>query len=225
MYRIKLKDIKVILGGDLGQTSKMPFLSFGLSTDACKTGTKLQGTCGSVCEKCYARRLEKIRPSVRIGHERRTNAVNEACKSPSGQLKWVTAMVLRIHDKYLGVPEQDRYFRWHDSGDIQSVTHLHMLAVVASELPDIKFWVPTKEKKIVKEYLRKYGNFPDNLTVRVSSAMIDAAPLKGFDLTSTVHHLKAATGHECPAPSFGGYCGSCRACWSKEVPNVSYHKH
>ena len=222
---MKLKDIKVILGGDLGQTTKMPGLSFGLSTDACKTGTKLQSTCGSVCEKCYARRLENIRPNVRTGHARRTDAVNEATKSLKGQLKWVTAMVERIWQKYEGVEDDGRYFRWHDSGDIQSVKHLHMIAVVAMELPDIKFWLPTKEKKMVKDYLRNYGNFPDNLIVRVSSAMIDAAPLKGFEHTSTVHHMKDATGHECPAPSFGGFCHTCRACWSKEVANVSYHKH
>lgn len=222
---MKLKDIKVVLGGDLGKTTKMPGYSFGLDTSACAVGSGLQKVCGSVCEKCYARRLENIRPSVKLGHERRTHAVHEAMKSYEGRARWVISMVERLWQKYEGVPEQGRYFRWHDSGDIQGVLHLHMIAVVASELPDIRFWLPTKEKKMVKSYLRKYGSFPSNLLVRVSSAMIDAAPLKGFTHTSTVHHLEDAYGRECPAYLQGGECGECRACWSSQIANISYKKH
>lgn len=222
---MKLQDIKVTVGGDLGQTTKMPGRSFGLSTSACKVGTVLRDKCGSVCESCYATRLENIRPSVRIGHDRRTDAVNAACETVEGMDKWVASMVELIERRYLGVPMEDRFFRWHDSGDIQSVRHLHMLNRVARELPTIAFWVPTKEKAMVNQYLRNYGGFESNLMVRVSAPMVDGSPLKAFPYTSTVHKDKQPIGHVCPAPQQNGECGSCRACWDSRVANVSYHKH
>ena len=54
--------------------------------------------------------------------------------------------------------------------------------------------------------------------------MIDGEPLK-FDYTSTVHHNKQAIGHDCPSRFQDNECRDCRACWNKEVKNVSYHKH
>ncbi|MGD9381587.1 MAG: hypothetical protein PVI03_04010 [Candidatus Thorarchaeota archaeon] len=208
-----------ILGGDLGRTTKMPGHSFGLSTDHCNAGTKLREVCGSVCESCYARRLEKIRPSVRKGHDARTEAVIKATESKAGMENWVSAMVERLSKKLDG-----RFFRWHDSGDLINVAHLDMICRVARALPDVRFWLPTKEKKILREYTRK-RLLPINLVVRVSSAMVDAPPLEGYAFTSTVHKNKEPLGHVCPAPQQGGECGECRACWSHDVFNVSYHKH
>lgn len=214
-----VKEIKVVLGGDLGQTTKMPGKSFGLSTDACNVGTKLRDKCGSVCESCYARRLENFRPSVRQGHNNRTAAVLKATESKAGMELWVEAMVTRISKTLDG-----EHFRWHDSGDLLNVNHLKMIAQVARALPDVNFWLPTKEQKIVREFYRAHIP-PTNLMIRVSSAMIDGAPLRGFRYTSTVHKEKGAQGHTCPAPEQDGECKDCRACWSHDVLNVSYHKH
>ena len=36
---------------------------------------------------------------------------------------------------------------------------------------------------------------------------------------------KKAIGRECPAYKQDGECGSCRACWSREVKQVSYKEH
>lgn len=220
---MNVKFMKEVLGGDLGQTTKMPGKSFGLDTAQCGVGTKLQGVCGSVCEGCYARRLENFRPSVKKGHENRTDAVLNAMDDWLLRTDWINAMTALIQRRYEGASE--RYFRWHDSGDIQSYNHLTMLVQVARNIPDIQFWIPTKEKSIVLHYLRKHGEFPKNLVVRVSSAMIDAPPMRGFTLTSTVHKNEEPVGHVCPAPQQNGECGKCRACWSHEVSNVSYHKH
>jgi hypothetical protein len=93
-------------------------------------------------------------------------------------------------------------------------------------LPAIRFWLPTKEKAIVKAYARSYA-IPGNLTIRLSAAMVDAGPAEvpaGIH-TSTVHKVGAAHGHECNAPANGGKCGDCRACWDKAVSNVSYAYH
>ena len=34
-----------------------------------------------------------------------------------------------------------------------------------------------------------------------------------------------AIGRECPAYKQDGECGSCRACWSRKVKQVSYKEH
>ena len=73
-------------------------------------------------------------------------------------------------------------------------------------------------------YFRWFDSGDIALLVRVSSPMIDGEPLK-FDYTSTVHHNKQAIGHDCPSRFQDNECRDCRACWNKEVKNVSYHKH
>jgi len=53
----------------------------------------------------------------------------------------------------------------------------------------------------------------------------DSPPPKFWKWTSGVHKDKKAIGRECPAPKQNGECGSCRACWSREVKQVSYKEH
>ena len=95
----------------------------------------------------------------------------------------------------------------------------------------IEMWISSMVFQIFTEYL-KTNTEPDNLTIRVSAAMIDGKPSKAFHNTSTVHKNSEPTGFECDAytrlsPISGrpGYCGPCRACWDKDIPNVSYPKH
>jgi len=218
---MNVKQQVAVLGGDLGKTSKMPSFSFGLDTGACKTGSKLAEVCGSVCEGCYARRLENFRPSVKQGHMNRTAKVQDAMKTKEGRAEWVAAMVARLSKK---LDMTEPYFRWHDSGDVQGLQHLRMIADVARALPDVNFWLPTKEKQTVIKFTEDEG-VPSNLMIRVSSGMVDGKPLARFPFTSTVHKADVPAGHVCPAPKQDGECGTCRACWSHDVTNISYHKH
>ena len=74
--------------------------------------------------------------------------------------------------------------------------------------------------------LRSYtGAIPDNLIIRVSSPMIDQAPLPGFGLTATTHAHLEPFGQACNAHLNDGHCGDCRACWDSSVSNVSYRYH
>ena len=123
------------------------------------------------------------------------------------------------------------WFRWHDSGDLQSVEHLDNIVSVAKLTPNTRHWLPTRENKIVLSYLEN-NVLPSNLCVRVSSAMIDGPPLGKFPNTSTVHTAGSPIGleidihdHNCPAHKQDNKCGDCRACWSPEVGNVSYLVH
>ena len=78
---------------------------------------------------------------------------------------------------------------------------------------------------MIKEYLKDYGSFPNNLVVRVSATMVDGEPHKFHEHTSTVVTEKTSKSYTCPAPTQGNECKDCRACWDKGVSNVAYLEH
>jgi hypothetical protein len=200
----------------LSKTSKMPCQSFSLPAQSCKTGGKLAKVKGSVCNGCYALKGFYNIPTVK---EPRQANLASLPANDAGWLDWGLTMAKQI---------KGEYFRWHDSGDIQSFAHLAAIVYIAECKPETKFWLPTKERGIVSKYLKQHGHFPDNLIVRVSSAMIDQGPnpVKGNVHTSTVHtDADNVVGHICNAPSQGGKCKDCRACWDSSIVNISYAKH
>jgi len=205
---------KVIKLFNMSKTSKMPCHSFSLPASECKTGSVLAEIKGSVCHGCYARKGYYSFPNVKA--PRFANLAGVQTVNFTG---WVETMTNLIKTK-----EKSGFFRWHDSGDLQSEEHLDAIVRVARNLPEIKFWLPTKEKAMIKHYK---GIIPDNLVIRLSSAMIDQEPSKTWKLTSTVH--SAGAGHqfgvECLAYTRDGQCGTCRACWDSKIANISYPKH
>jgi hypothetical protein len=115
--------------------------------------------------------------------------------------------------------------RWFTAGDLDSVDMLRAFVQVAALLPDIKFWLPTREQGIVSRYKSLLGFLPENLTIRISSAMVDSKAPK-YTNTSTVHgKTSQAIGFNCPAQTQGGSCGDCASCWDKDVKNISYKLH
>jgi hypothetical protein len=135
--------------------------------------------------------------------------------------EWIDAMVAQIGEA--------PFFRWHASGDLYSREYALKVMEVCKRTPNTKHWIPTKERALATELMRS-GLVPDNVCIRVSGAMVDGAPLavESGLTTSTVfsHKVAGATiGVECPAPSQGGKCSSCNACWQREVDNVSYAAH
>jgi hypothetical protein len=208
---IRTKAAAIKIAGSLGKPSKMPGLSYGISAQLCKVGAALAKISGSTCFDCYALKANYSYPSVKVAHAKRVAGITDP--------RWVDAMV------YMIGKAGERYFRWHDSGDLQSFQHLLNIVTIAEKLPNVSFWLPTREKGLVNQYTRAFGEFPSNLCVRVSAAMIDAGAPAGFQNTSTVHNEKDAAGYSCPAQSQGNKCLDCRACWDTSVSNVSYHKH
>jgi hypothetical protein len=199
------------IAGSLGKPSKMPGLSYGISADLCKVGAKLAQIIGSVCHGCYAMKANYKYPSVKTAHANRVAGLSS--------VSWVDAMIKQINHSHT------EYFRWHDSGDLQSFQHLLDIVRIAEALPDVKFWIPTRESGLIKRYMDVFGAFPDNLCVRVSAAMVDGRAPAGFENTSTVHAAKPAQGFDCPAQHQGNRCGECRACWDKGNRNTSYPVH
>lgn len=216
---MKLAEIKAILGGDVSKgNTKMPGTTFGLSTDFCPRGSKLRDVKGSVCEGCYAKRLEDFRPSVKKGWNNRSQAVLKATRTTHGMTDWVDAMVERLEKIN---PE---HHRWHDSGDLLNQFHLLMIMRVAVRLPHIKFWLPTRERALVKSALIVF-KCPPNLVIRVSADMVDQK-IDSFEHTSMVVKMTDPKDvWHCPARHQGNSCGDCRACWDPEVKTVAYPKH
>jgi hypothetical protein len=103
---------------------------------------------------------------------------------------------------------------------------LERIAEVCQRTPRVKHWLPTRERSIVREYVRRRGALPDNLVVRLSATMVDGDPPNGWRWTSTVSSIGSNVhGRLCPASMQENQCGHCRACWDKRVVNVTYHAH
>lgn len=150
-------------------------------------------------------------PSVQAAHEKRFSGLSS--------ISWADSMVFLIRRS------GETFFRWHDSGDLQSFQHLLDIVRIAESLPSVAFWLPTKEKGLVYRYREVFGDFPPNLCVRLSGAMIDGNPPAYEGNTSTVHKANVPIGSECEAYTRGGKCGECRDCWNRDIKNVSYPKH
>ena len=152
----------------------------------------------------------------------RWDAVVQAMESEAQAQLWVDSIVALIGD--------DPFFRWHDSGDLQGVLHLRLIAQVAERTPHCRHWLPTREYAMVKEYVQTFGPIPENLIVRLSAMYPDEpvripASLAGIPgiTASNVHSTGPAVGEVCKAPAQGGECRDCRACWTDAV--VSYKLH
>ena len=211
---MKIKDIEKKIG-TLSNPSKMPSYAWGISAKDCKTGSKLAEVKGTICNKCYANKGCYVFKVVQDAHKFRLEAILEP--------QWVDYMAELITQKYKNLDKSRLYHRWFDSGDIQSFAHLMKIFEVCELTPHINHWLATREYQLINQLDEK--DVPNNLCLRVSAIKVDSPPPKFWKWTSGVHKDKPAVGRECPAPKQNGECGSCRACWSREVKQVSYKEH
>ena len=193
------------------RTSKMPGLSYSLPAWECQVGAKLRAVKGSVCSGCYALKGNYTRyPAIKAAQYYRLQSL----KDP----QWIPAMVTQI--------KRQKFFRWHDAGDLQSVQHLKNIMDVCKLTPGTKHWLPTREVKYTR--LMDPAIVPTNLKITISDHMIDQeAHMKSWPFTSGVTTADDAT---CPAPkqldkNGQPHCKDCRACWDKDVARVVYGKH
>ena len=205
-------EAKLITGG-LSHTSKMPCPSFSLPASACVTGAKLATQDGTLCKSCYAKkgnytRFRKVAETLQTRLDLLEHWMEESPRT------WVEAMTTLIQNY--------RYFRWHDSGDVQSRPHWEAIKAVARALPDTRFWLPTHEVWVAKNDIK---GRPGNLLVRLSATKVDGPAARSVAHTSTVYRDRPPRGEVCPAPQQGNQCGNCRKCWDRGVLDVSYALH
>ena len=206
------KEAREVVGG-LSVPSKMPCYGWSTPASRCITGSKLRDVPGSTCSSCYALKGCYVFPVVKDALKRRYQILQRVLSDGDARAEFVQAFTVLM--------DGQEYFRWHDSGDIQSDGHLELLVDIANACPDTTFWLPTREYSIVNTFL---GVVPSNLVIRVSSHMVDHGPVVSKFKTSTVHSNGHYSGLECGAYKRGGECGTCRLCWSSDK-NISYKVH
>ncbi len=203
-----------IVGG-LSRPSKMPCYSWGIPAQTCQIGSKLMQITGSVCQSCYALKGYFRTHRVQRAYQRRMDLY--------GGPQWIEAMVKLIY--WQAAETGEPFFRWFDSGDLQSVEMLRDIVAVAELTPEIQHWLPTREYATVQEYLRR-ATLPINLTVRLSALLVDGAAPRHLGLPTSTVHTSTAPGFSCSARDEEPVnCRECRACWDGEVENVSYPLH
>ena len=196
------KEASKIVGG-LSTPGKMPCYSINLPATECKTGAKLARVPGTTCHGCYALKGRYRFKTTKRAMARRLQALTNPL--------WVQAMTALITGH--------KYFRWHDSGDLQSVQHLKTIFEVCKATPETRHWLPTREHNLIQ--LMDPNIIPTNLVIRLSATKVDGPAPRWWPWTSTV----STQDKTCPAPDQGGKCRDCRACWDRNVSNVTYAKH
>ena len=187
------------------RTKKMPGLSYSLPAWECITGAKLRKVPGSVCAGCYALKGNYTRyPAIKAAQYYRLQSLRDP--------QWIPAMVTQI--------KRQKYFRWHDAGDLQSVQHLKNIFEVCKLTPGTRHWLPTREARFLI-YWQFGEKVPKNLIIRLSGHMVDGQNATWWPWTSGV----SSKSKTCPAKDQGNQCKSCRSCWDRSVSNVTYPKH
>ena len=199
------KEARQITGG-LSAPSKMPGPAFNLPASQCITGSKLVKVPGSTCSGCYALKGRYRFKNVQAALNRRLEKLHDP--------RWIEAMVALIKDQ--------PWFRWHDSGDVQSVQHLKNIFEVCKRTPGTRHWLPTREARFLR--LMDPDVVPKNLKIVLSDHMNDQEkPPTWWPYTSGV-----TTSHDqvtCPASSQGNKCLDCRKCWDRGTKRDIYGKH
>lgn len=209
-----LKKANEITGG-LSKTTKMPCFSYSLDARTCKVGSKLRQIKGSVCYRCYAYRGNYNYPHVKAKMAARFKKINHK--------QWAEAMAFLIKSS------SQFYFRWHDSGDLQSIAHFKNIIKVCNLTKDVRHWLPTREHGIIQKAIKLGVKIPDNLTIRISATMVDEIPKKIYSkriFYSMVSKDKSPDGvFNCPSSQQNNSCNLCRACWDEKIPTINYKYH
>ena len=196
------KEASKIVGG-LSTPGKMPCYSINLPATECKVGSILARVPGTTCHGCYALKGRYRFKTTKRAMARRLRALDHG--------SWTTAMIALM--------KGFKYFRWHDSGDIQSSWHLARILEVCNQTPYTQHWLPTRESRLLA--LMDPGVIPKNLIIRLSATKVNGAASKSWPWTSTV----STTTKTCPASDQGGKCLDCRSCWNRDIKNITYAKH
>ncbi len=163
------------------------------------------------CQGCYAKGGNYQR-FPHVNQRRRHN------KSDWQRAGWVADMVMAL--------DNDRYFRWFDSGDIYHPHLAKKILAVCQQTPWVKHWIPTRSHKVkaIRPLLEALKRLP-NVAVRYSSDSIEGrySEIHGSTIIPTrVSEDKRLT--LCQALENRG-CQGCRLCWDPKIKIIAYPAH
>lgn len=197
----------------LSKASKMPCRSWSLEAlTTCPGALDNNGELVDACKGCYATSGNYRYPNVKL--PRQLN------KEDWKRYDWVSDMVHEL--------DNDRYFRWFDSGDMYDVRLGYKILDVMRRTPWVQHWLPTRMHKF-KKFVPVIGAMEQlpNVVVRKSSDSVLGETIQGRNTSTIAPSPKEAPKNStiCRAYERGGKCGTCRACWDKDVKTVVYIAH
>lgn len=166
--------------------------------------------------KCYAKKLERIRKSVANAYQHNLKVLLE---TPDIYWREVEASIM-----------MSRYFRFHVSGDIPDAAYFFHMVEIAKRNPHCEILCFTKKYELVNDYLASGRQLPSNLHMIFSA-------WTGLDMVNP-HHLPEAhvrfrdgfTTARDDAKKCGGNCTECAitddGCWTlKNGEQVVFNEH
>ena len=197
----------------LSKASKMPGKSWSLQAgDTCPGSINpLTKEVIEVCADCYAKsgfyRMDNVK-APRLSNRKDWKRTD-----------WADDMVQAL--------DNERWFRWFDSGDIYTAALAQKIHEVARRTPWCNHWIPSKSYNIpkIRYWLDKLRELP-NVSVRFSSPSTHGVYTSEHgsvvvqNVTDTIKE-----GKMCDAYTRGGKCGPCRACWDSSINLIVYPLH
>lgn len=180
--------------------------------ETCPASIGADGELVAACKGCYATDGNYNYPNVK--------APRAHNKEDWKNEDWVQAMVNEL--------DNDRYFRWFDSGDMYHIHLAEKILEVMKLTPWVKHWMPTRMEKFpkFKAVIDEMRKLP-NVVVRFSSDAIDGSFVEGVHGSTIVPYAEDAPEGVtvCEAYANEGKCNGCRECWNKETNVIGYIAH
>lgn len=167
-------------------------------------------------QKCYARKLERLRKTVAMAYE---NNLRVLIETPEIYWREVEAAIML-----------SQYFRFHVSGDIPNKEYFYKMVEVATRQKHCKILCFTKKFEIVNEYIADYGELPKNLHI-IFSGWIGLEMINPFSLPEAhVRYRDGSTTAREGAIDCSGNCTECAVtnagCWTlKYGEQVIFSEH
>lgn len=176
-------------------------------------------TCRPDCEcykKCYAKKLERMRPSVRAAYQHNYDILNQ-----DSDTYWreVEASIM-----------MSRFFRYHVSGDIPDNVYLAHMIEIAERNPHCEMLCFTKKYNLVNDHLDFGGTIPGNLHI-IFSGWKGLKMDNPYNLPEAhVLYRDGTTTARNDAKLCGGNCTECaitdNGCWTiKHGEQVVFNEH
>lgn len=168
-------------------------------------------------KKCYAAKLERLRPSVKNAYQRNLDTL---IYYPDVYWREVEASIMMT-----------KYFRFHVSGDIIDIRYFSEMVEISSRNPHCEILCFTKKYDIVNSYLRLHdGILPSNLHI-IFSGWTGLDMDNPFSLPEAhVRYRDGSTTARSDAKPCGGNCTECAltedGCWSlKSGEQIIFNEH
>ena len=167
-------------------------------------------------QKCYARKIEGLRSSVRAAY---ANNYNILQTDPDTYWREVEASIM-----------MSRFFRFHVSGDIPDDAYFEKMIAVAERNKHSQIMCFTKKYGIVNHFIQSGGRIPDNLHI-IFSGWKGLAMDNPYNLPEAhVKYKDGGTTARSDAKLCSGNCAECAisdgGCWTiKNGEQIVFNEH